>query len=438
MTFLIDFLGCKVNSYESECVGDQLEEKGYKIFDENHDKSPDVIIINTCAVTETSVTKDRKMIRFYRKKYRKAILVVMGCYSQIDSERISVELNVDIVLGTSKRIDIPELIERFKSNNEKIIINEKNNSITQYEGLNLTNAYFTTRAYLKIQDGCDNYCTYCILPYIRGRSRSRDKEEILQEVRRLINKGYKEIVLTGIDMGSYGEDFHNNYNFSDLVEEILVNNKDLYRLRISSLEESQIDDKMLSLLKKYPNLANHFHIPLQSGSVSILKKMNRKYNIGNFKETIRKIRLIRPDISITTDVIVGFPGETDEDFEDTIKFCKDVKFAKIHVFPYSRREGTIANKLPNQVEEIDKKVRVKKLIYLSDELKEEYEKQFIGKEIEFLFENYDPKTKSYRGHSSNYLELYYKSNENICDKIKCCEFEVTADRFDSVKKLFIR
>ena len=282
---------------------------------------------------------------------------------------------------------------------------EKNNSITQYEGLNLTNAYFTTRAYLKIQDGCDNYCTYCILPYIRGRSRSRDKEEILQEVRRLINKGYKEIVLTGIDMGSYGEDFHNNYNFSDLVEEILVNNKDLYRLRISSLEESQIDDKMLSLLKKYPNLANHFHIPLQSGSVSILKKMNRKYNIGNFKETIRKIRLIRPDISITTDVIVGFPGETDEDFEDTIKFCKDVKFAKIHVFPYSRREGTIANKLPNQVEEIDKKVRVKKLIYLSDELKEEYEKQFIGKEIEFLFENYDPKTKSYRGHSSNYLEI---------------------------------
>lgn len=439
LTFIIEFLGCKVNSYEAECVGNLLLEKGYKEFDENKDKYPTVIVINTCSVTQTSETKDRKVIKQYRKKYKKSILVVMGCYTQREYDYVANELDADIVLGTSKRSLIPEYIDEFNKNHQKIIIHEENNSIKEYEGLTLVDSLLTTRAYLKIQDGCDNYCTYCLIPYIRGRSRSRNKDDILAEVDRLVKLGYKEIVLTGIDMGSYGKDFKNGYTFSDLIYEILSKNKDLYRLRISSLEDSQIDDKFIKCLKEFPNLANHLHIPLQSGSASILKRMNRKYDLKSFKEKVDLIRSVRSDIALTTDVIVGFPGETSEEFEETFNFCKDINFSKIHVFPYSKREGTIAAKLPDQVEEFDKKLRVSKLIALSDIMQNEYNKKFNGQELEFLVENYDESKKAYRAHSSNYLEFYIPSKENIEGKIVKSKYtsEVTIN-FDNVKKLFSR
>ncbi len=439
LTFIIEFLGCKVNSYEAECVGNLLLEKGYKEFDEKKDKYPTVIVINTCSVTQTSEAKDRKVIKQYRKKYKKSILVVMGCYTQREYEYVANELNADIVLGTSKRSLIPEYIEEFKAKKEKIIIHEENNSIKKYEGLTLTDSLLTTRAYLKIQDGCDNYCTYCLIPYIRGRSRSRDKDDILAEVDRLVKLGYKEIVLTGIDMGSYGKDFNNGYTFSDLIYEILSKNKDLYRLRISSLEDSQIDDKFIQCLKEFPNLANHLHIPLQSGSASILKRMNRKYDLASFKEKVNLIRSVRSDIALTTDVIVGFPGESDDEFEETFSFCKDINFSKIHVFPYSKRDGTIAAKLPNQVSDFDKKLRVSKLIALSDIMQNEYNKKFDDQEMEFLVENYDSLKKAYRAHSSNYLEFYIPSEENIEGNIVKAKYtsEVTID-FDNVKKLFSR
>lgn len=439
LTFIIEFLGCKVNSYEAECVGNLLMEKGYTKFDEKKNKYPGVIVINTCSVTQTSEAKDRKTIKQYRKKYKKSILIVMGCYTQREYELVAYDLNADIVLGTSKRSLIPEYIEEFKKNGEKIVIHEDNNSIKKYEGLSLTDSLLTTRAYLKIQDGCDNYCTYCLIPYIRGRSRSRDKDEILDEVKRLISLGYKEIVLTGIDMGSYGKDFKNGYTFSDLIYEILSKNKDLYRLRISSLEDSQIDDKFLKCLKEFPNLANHLHIPLQSGSETILKRMNRKYDLASFKDKVKKIRKIRSDIALTTDVIVGFPGESEEEFNETFEFCKEINFSKIHVFPYSRREGTIADRLPDQVEEIDKKMRVSKLIALSDVMQNEYNKKFDNKKMEFLVENFDQSKKAYRAHSSNYIEYYISSDKNIEGEIVECIYSNSAHiDFDNVKKIFSR
>ena len=427
LSFIIDYLGCKVNSYEVSCVGEDLISHGYHEFNSKIDKHPDVIVINTCSVTEKSDAKDRKLIKQYRKKYKKAILVVMGCYTQKNYDLVAYELDADIVLGTSLRSKIFEYIQKFKETKEKIIVNEINNNIKQYENIKLDKYLDRTRAYVKIQDGCDNYCTYCLIPYIRGRSRSRKKEEIFEEIRSLIDNGYKEIVLTGIDMGSYGLDIYKNYNISSLLEDILKNNKDLYRLRISSIEESQIDDKFISLFKEYKNLASHLHIPLQSGSELILKKMNRKYDLNNFKEKVKKIRSVRKNISITTDIIVGFPFETDEEFEKTLEFAKTIKFSKIHCFPYSKREGTIAAKLPEQVSDIDKKIRVAKLIALSDKLEYEYALKFNNKEMEFLVENYDKTTKSYRAHSSNYLEYYIKSDENISGQIIKTKFILNSE-----------
>lgn len=439
LTFIIDYLGCKVNSYEAECVANNLLSLGYKKFDNEKGKNPTVVIINTCAVTEKSEAKDKKIIRQYRKKYKKSILLVMGCFAQNNAEFIAEELKADIVIGTSNRDKIPDLINEFMKNKEPIIKHDSNNNIRKYENLSLDTYLERTRAYVKIQDGCDNYCTYCLIPYIRGRSRSRDKEEIFLEIERLINNGYKEIVLTGIDMGSYGEDNYESYRFSDLLEDILKKFPNLYRLRISSLEESQIDEKFFNCLKKYPNLANHLHIPLQSGSSNILKKMNRKYDLTNFVAKIKKIRSIRKDIAISTDIIVGFPGETDDDFNDTYEFAKKIKFSKIHVFPYSNRKGTIADRLDNQVDEIDKKVRVTKLIALSDKLAYEYNMKFNDTDVEFLVEAYDESKKAYKAHSSNYLEYYIKSDEDIKGKIVTSKYKVeTSINFDNVKTIFSR
>ncbi|MFA6666922.1 MAG: tRNA (N(6)-L-threonylcarbamoyladenosine(37)-C(2))-methylthiotransferase MtaB [Bacilli bacterium] len=430
MTFLINFLGCKVNSYEVESIANDLIKEGFKNYDGKG--KPDIVIVNTCSVTETSASKSRKMIRHYRAIYRKAIIVVMGCDVQNETDYYKDTLKCDIVLGTTERSKIKDYINDFVKNKEQIVVHENLKTIKKYEPLNVCHFLYNTRAYVKIQDGCDNYCTYCLIPYIRGHSRSRKEEEVLSEIKELIKNGYKEIVLTGIDMCSYGQDFKEKMTFSDLLEDILKSNPDLYRLRISSIEESQIDDHFINLLEKYQNIANHLHIPLQSGSVSILQKMNRKYDLKSYKEKIARIRKVRPNIAISTDVIVGFPTETDENFKETFDFCKEIHFSKIHVFPFSDRNGTIAEKMTPKVDPIDKKARVLSLISLSTEMGNEYADRFEGKKMEFLFENYDEKKKAYRGHSSNYLEIYYKSKENLTDKIK----EVTYHKeFDNVKNI---
>lgn len=437
MKFFINFLGCKVNSYETEAVAFDLKSKGYeevKISD-----NPDVIILNTCAVTETSSSKSRKMIRKYIKEFPSAIVVVMGCYSQYDYDYISKELGVHIVIGTSYRHKIYELIEEYKINNKPIVKHDDFKKIKRYENIKLDKYFEKTRAYVKIQDGCDNFCTYCLIPYVRGRSRSRKKEEILSEIKTLIQNGYKEIILTGIDQGSYGKDLKNGETFSTLLRDILKENPDLYRIRISSIEESQIDDLFLELLDEYPNIANHLHIPLQSGSPTILKKMNRKYNLAEFKNKIIKIRSIRPDISITTDVIVGFPGESDDEFNETYDFIKEIRFSKVHVFPYSDRQGTIASKMDYKINLFEKKARVLRLIDLSNKLEKEYEKQFYNKKIEFLFESYSKKQGGYIGHSSNYLECVVKSQESLKDKIELIKFNKDkSTKFDNVKKKLLK
>lgn len=407
LSYLVYFLGCKVNSYEIEAVAHLLENNGYRYFSKR-DSFPKVIVINTCAVTKTSETKDKKIIRRFRLKYPNSIIVVMGCYSHFASEEIA-KLDVDIIIGTENRNKIIELINDFKNTKKQLII--KDSSKKEYEDLIVEKFLFNTRAFVKIQDGCNNFCTYCLIPFIRGRSRSRKKEEILLEIKNLIKNGYKEIVLTGIDMASYGLDLYDDYCFSDLLEDILINNKDLYRIRISSIEESQIDDKFLVLLGKYPQIANHLHIPLQSGSENVLKKMHRKYNLNDYLNKVAKIREIRKDINISTDLIVGFPGETDDDFNKTVSFLKKINYSKIHVFPFSPRNGTIAYKLPNQIDPKIKKERVDVILKLNDELEKKYQKQFIGKKMEFLFERM--KGSYFIGHSSNFLEIKVESKENI-------------------------
>jgi len=423
-TILIDFLGCKVNSYEVESLANIFNKRGYHFFDAKTEDSPEVIIINTCAVTETSVQKDRKMIRHYRSLYQDSILVVMGCYSQYQGKFILENLGANIVLGTSNRDKVYDLVQEFKEKHENVLLHDDHNSIKKYEEIELSSYEHNTRAYVKIQDGCNNFCTYCLIPYVRGRSRSRDPEDIVSEIKNLVKNGYKEVVLTGIDMSSYGLDLEKIVDFSGLIEKILVEIKDLYRLRISSIEESLLDEKFIHLLAEYPNFANHLHIPLQSGSRRIVELMNRKYDLDGFREKIKKIREVRPDISLTTDVIVGFPSETDAEFMETYDFCKEMRFSKIHVFPYSIREGTVAAKMKDQVSSETKKERVRKLSSLSNLLQEEYVTDFLDKDIEFLFESYNPKTDSYVGHSSNYLVVSFKSDEVLTNKIKKVKYNL--------------
>lgn len=416
-SILIEFLGCKVNSYEVEAIAKTFLDNGYHFFDEKTDEAPNVIIINTCAVTQTSITKDKKVIKKYRKLYPDSIMVVMGCYAQYKAQYISETLNANIVLGTSNRSKVFELVNAYKNNHIKIVMHDESNDIRKYEDMSIAKSYLTTRAYVKIQDGCNNFCSYCLIPYVRGRSRSRKKEEIVKEINNLVLNGHKEVVLTGVDMSSYGLDLIDKTTFSELLEYILNSCPNLLSLRISSLEESLLDDKFLELLKSSKVLSNHLHIPLQSGSETVVRKMNRKYNLEEFKSKVKLIREIRPDISITTDVIVGFPGETEENFLETYKSCEEINFSKIHVFPYSDREGTVASRMKDKISDDVKKDRVHRLIKLSEELENKYCEKFYDQDIDFLIEEYDSKLNAYKGHSSNYLHAFVRSEENLKNEI---------------------
>lgn len=414
--FNIKFLGCKVNSYEVECIANALESHGLKFFDENINKNSDcdVVILNTCAVTSVSSKKSRNMIRRLKRIYPNALIVVMGCYASLKYDELLNE-DIDILIGTQNREKLANLIlEKLQNKEEKVQIKDSP-LMKEYEPLNLDHFLTNTRAYVKIQDGCNNFCSYCIIPFVRGRSRSRKKEEVIEEIQNLVKNGYKEVILTGIDISSYGFDLYESYNFSDLLEDILTNVRDLYRIRISSIEESNIDSKFLELLKKYDNIASHLHIPLQSGSKGILLAMRRKYNIKEFIEKVDIIRSIRPDISFTTDIIVGFPGESEENFNETYEVAKRIGFNKIHAFPFSPREGTLAYKMENQIDPKIKDERVKKLLELSDELSKEYNSRFNGEKMEFLMES--DKEGVFIGHSSNFLEIKIESKEDLNGKI---------------------
>lgn len=400
MKFKIITLGCKVNTYESNSISDTLLANGYeKALD---DKQADIVIINTCTVTNTANNKSLKMIRHAIRNNSDAIIIVTGCSAQVYHKQIMEIDGVSIIIGTVGKSQILKYIDEYKKNKEQII-DVKNNTNILFEEMKLNN-FDKTRAFVKIQDGCNNFCSYCIIPFTRGSVRSRNKDEIINEIKTLINYGHHEIVLTGIHTGNYGEEF-DNYDFASLLAD-LVKIQGLDRLRISSIEVTELNDRVLSILEKEKVLVSHLHIPLQAGTDKILKAMNRKYDTKYFKEKIDKIRTIRPDISISTDVIVGFPGETEEDFIESMDFINSMKFSKIHVFPYSKREGTKAATFDNQVDEKVKKDRARLLIKLSKKLEIEYMDKFMGKEVSFIPEVFD--NGFVYGHTGNYL--YVKAN----------------------------
>ena len=403
-------LGCKVNTYESEYIRNILEQRGYEIKDFT-DKC-DIYIINTCTVTNTSDTKSSKMLRRARKENPDAIIVAMGCF--IESNKDNPIPGIDIVIGNRDKDKVPDLIDEYLKNKERIIRLYKGRTDI-FEDMYITNFPGRTRAFVKIQDGCDNFCSYCIIPFVRGKCRSKDKDKVIEEITALVNNGYKEVVLTGIHTGSYGRDL--DISFADLLNEI-IKIKGLKRLRISSIEATELNEDILNILKNSNIIVDHLHIPLQAGSNEILKSMNRKYDLKYFEDKIAEIRSIRPDISITTDIIVGFPGETEELFKETLNTVKRINFSKVHVFPYSERKGTKSERLPNKIPSNIKKDYVKRLIELSKELEIEYASKFIGKELEILVEQ--TKDDFSYGHTSNYLNVKVKGNlpHNELRKVK--------------------
>ncbi len=385
-------LGCKVNIYESELVTNILKNNNYTVVD--FEDKADIYIINTCSVTNESDKKSRKMINRAKKNNPAAIIIVMGCYSQVNAE----DIDVDIVLGNKDKSKIVEIIEEYiKTKQKKKIIYDLTK--VDFEKMEITNFDSHTRAFVKIQDGCNAFCSYCIIPYVRGRVRSKDPEDVIKEVTTLVEKGYKEIVLTGIHTGRYGTDI--NTTLEELLNK-LVNIPNIYRIRLSSIEINEITPGIKELLKENKVMAKHLHIPLQSGSNKILKLMNRRYNKEEFLSMVDNLRDI-PDISLTTDLIVGFPNEDEEEFNETIDTLKKIGFTKIHTFPYSKRKGTPAAIMDNQVSPEEKKKRVHRILDLSNKYEHNFYESKIGKIYDGVVEIHSNGTTIV--HTSNFIPV---------------------------------
>lgn len=393
MKVAIQSLGCKVNLYESEYITDQFQKTGYEIVP--FQEIADVYIINTCSVTNTSDVKSRKVIHQAIRRNPDACIVAIGCF--IEANHDYHEDGVDILLGNANKSKVLEYVERYWQTKQKA-----NYFVTpipeKFDDMTMSTFLGRTRAFIKIQDGCENFCSYCIIPYVRGKCRSKNFQTVLEEIQNYVQHGYKEVVLTGIHTGNYGVDL--GTDFAALLREIVKING-LVRLRISSIEITELTDEVLQIIRDNDVIVDHLHIPLQAGSDKILRLMNRKYDLAYFKQKMEQIREIRPDISLTTDIIVGFPSETEEDFQDTLSFVREVQFSKVHVFPYSRRSGTVAADMAEQVPGDVKKDRVRRLLALSKELETEYMKKFIGKTLPVLMEV--NRTDYSLGHTSNYL-----------------------------------
>lgn len=400
MKFNIITLGCKVNSYESNFMKEALVKNGFSFC--NLNEKCDILILNTCTVTDTSDKKSLKEVRRLKRENPNAILVVCGCSVQNDKTKYDA-LGINILMGNINKSNIVSIIEKYLDDKTPVEYVAKTRDLP-FENMEVDISDHT-RAYIKIEDGCDNFCSYCIIPFVRGKKRSKDFSLVLREVQHLANNGYKEIVLTGIDTGGYES---NGKDLTDLIHEMSKING-IERIRQSSIEITQINDKFIEELKNNKKICDHIHIPLQSGSDSILKLMNRKYDLKYFFDKIDMIRSVRPDISITTDVIVGFPGETEEMFLETIQTCKKINFSKIHAFPYSERKGTKASMMDGKVPESVKHERVKKLLELSDSLEKSYYDKFKGKKLDVLIE--EVSESGSKGHTSNYLMVH--TNEKL-------------------------
>lgn len=419
-SFMTINLGCKVNAYECDAIANILEDNGYILEEIN----PDLIVINTCSVTATSDSKSRQKIRKLIKEYPNSIVAVMGCYSQIAPEEVKLIDGVDIIIGTRYRDKILEYALEFERTREQIVKVENARENNIYENLTVYNFYDNTRAYLKIQDGCNNFCSYCIIPYTRGIVRSKPRDIVLNEAQILADRGYKELVLTGIHTGGYGLDFE-NYRFYDLLKDLVNTVEGIKRIRISSIEINELTDEVIEFIKAGKVIVNHIHIPIQSGCDKTLKNMNRKYTLAQFEERIDVLKTNIKNLSITTDVIVGFPGETDEDFEITYNTLKRIGFSRLHVFPFSSRKGTVASNMKEQVDGNIKKSRVNRLISLSKELEREYYSKYLNEQLEVLFEEY--KDGYYKGLTTNYLKVRVRSDENISKSFKLVKLNKIID-----------
>jgi len=418
-------LGCKVNQYETNAMAQKFLEKGYQIIEEitpeNEDIKPDICIINTCTVTNMSDRKSRQMLRRMKEKNPSTIVVAVGCYAQVAKKELAKIPEIDLVLGNNEKVEIVKYVEEYINNHINNV--ELDDVMYSKEFSDFGDVTYTekTRAVIKIQDGCDRFCSYCIIPYARGRVRSRKPENIISEITQIASKGIKEVVITGIHIASYGRDFLmskdsklTNYRLIDLLEEI-NEIQGIQRIRLGSIEPLLITVEFVERLKKLEKICHHFHLSLQSGCDETLKRMNRRYTTEQFKEIVRLLRGAYSDVNLTTDIIVGFPGETDEEFNKTYQFLKEIKFYKMHIFKYSPRKGTKAAVMPNQINGDIKEERSKKLIELSDRNEIEYNKSYIGKNVEVLFE--EEKDGMYKGHTQNYIMVYCQSKEKLDNKI---------------------
>ncbi len=410
-------LGCKVNHYETEGIWRMFMDNGYERVDFDHDS--DVYVINTCTVTNTGDKKSRQIIRRAIRKNPEAIVCVTGCYAQTSPGEIMEIPGVDVVVGTQDRKNMIKYIEEHKQTREPIngVTNIMKNRV--FEEMDVPEFTDRTRASLKIQEGCNNFCTFCIIPWSRGLLRSRDPESVIKQAQNLVDAGYKEIVLTGIHTAGYGED-RKDYNFAMLLKDLETKVEGLKRIRISSIEASQITDEVIEVLDQSEKVVRHLHIPLQSGSDTVLARMRRKYSSDFYKEKVMKIRKALPGLAITSDVIVGFPGETDEEFQETYAFIKEIGYSELHVFPFSRRTGTPAARMDNQVEEDVKNDRVHKLIELSDQLAKEYASEYENEVLEVIPEERvhdENNPEMLVGYTDNYLKVRFEGTHDMIGKL---------------------
>lgn len=390
-------LGCKVNLYETEAMKGLFENSGYEITES---EDADVFVINTCTVTAMSDRKSRQMIRRAKKKNPQSIVVVVGCYSQVAPDEVAKIEDIDIIMGTTDRTKIVEYVESFDGNRQNRV---KEEIPKVFEDLKSTHQN-RTRATLKIQDGCRNFCTYCIIPFARGPLRSKTIESTLLEVKELAKNGYKEIVLVGINLAMYGVD-----TGSSLIEviEAVCAVEGIERVRLGSLEPNLVTDEFIERTKKLKNFCHHFHLALQSGSTTVLERMKRRYTAEEYLKAANMLKNAFEDYALTTDVMVGFPGETDKEFEESIETVKKTGFSQIHVFPYSRRKGTVADKMENQVDESIKNIRCEKMIETGKILKKEFFEKYIGKTVAILTER-QSNDGLWEGHTSNFIQVFAK------------------------------
>lgn len=401
-TVAIYTLGCKVNQYESDALAALFNQHGYKVVDFND--PADIYVINTCAVTMQAVRKSRQAIRQARRRQKDALVVVIGCLSQIDAEEVRQLAGVDIILGANNKSQIVEVVEEALARRgrvEPVAFVPSYGESTPFEELGTGLGSERTRAQLKIQDGCQQFCAYCIIPYARGPERSRTLQSVVEEARKLVEKGFREIVLTGIHLGAYGRDLTPELELADVVKALLVET-DIGRLRLSSVEPTDITASLISVIAESDRVARHLHIPLQSGCDRILKKMHRRYDTAFYRSIIRQVRTAIPEVAITTDVIVGFPGETEQDFRETLEFVKEIGFSRMHIFRFSPRPGTPAATMPNQVSGRVKSRRSKELHKIAEQLSKEFHTAMIGKSYRVLVEQ-EVSPGIWEGYTDNYV-----------------------------------